>query len=477
MRSTKIKGESVMRGNLPKPIKKQREVLYMPSAGHTAVLGTAGSGKTTLALYRAAYLSEPSMPHAGRTLLLTFNKTLVTYLKYLKPIELQNVQVETYHTFARGYLNNRGKMSRNCICDPDYRNAFISQAVKAVESGYEPSKFFKRPLEFFSDEIQWIFSHGITSQEEYVEVERVGRIGTNLSRKLRPVMYEILNKYLEIRTAAGKLFDWDDIAIAVRKEFEEDSSARFYKHIIVDEGQDFSPEMIRSLAAAIPEDGSLSFFGDVAQQIYGQRMSWRSAGLNIPQQWFFKENYRNTKQIAQLGLAISRMPFFQDIPDLVEPTSPRADGALPTLVDCTDKDQQVEIALRAARGAGKTQSVAILVKDRAQERIFSSALGANATRLHRDLQVWNDGPGIYHGTYHAAKGLEFDVVILPFLDSDNLPDPGYIDSHGEEDGLTHDGRLLYVAVTRAKTSLILLYTGKLTSLLPVDESLYKRVKP
>jgi superfamily I DNA/RNA helicase len=144
-----------------------------------------------------------------------------------------------------------------------------------------------------------------------VEVERIGRIGTNLSRELRPVMHEILNKYLEIRTAAGKLYDWDDIAIAVRKEFEEDSSARFYKHIIIDEGQDFSPEMIRSLAAAIPEAGSLSFFGDVAQQIYGQKMNWRSAGLNIPQQWFFKENYRNTKQIAQLGLAISRMLFFR----------------------------------------------------------------------------------------------------------------------------------------------------------------------
>lgn len=463
--------------DLPKPIKKQREVLYMPSAGHTAVLGTAGSGKTTLALYRAAYLSEPSMPHEGMTLLLTFNKTLVTYLKYLKPIELQNVRVETYHTFARGYLKNRGKMSGNCICNPDLRNTYVIQAVKAVESGHEPSKFFKRPPEFFSDEIQWIFSHGITSQEEYVEVERVGRIGTNLSRNLRPVMYEILKKYLEIRTAARKWYDWDDIAIAVRKEFEEDSSARRYKHIIVDEGQDFSPEMIRSLAAAIPEDGSFSFFGDVAQQIYGQRMSWRSAGLNIPQQWLFKENYRNTKQIAQLGLAISRMPFFQDIPDLVEPTSPRADGVLPTLVDCIDKDHQVEIALRTARSAGKTQSVAILVKDRAQENIFTSALGANATKLHRDLKVWNDGPGIYHGTYHAAKGLEFDVVILPFLDADNLPDKDYIASHGNEDGLTHDGRLLYVAVTRAKTSLMLLYTAEPTSLLPVDESLYRRVKP
>ena len=106
----------------------------MPVEGHAAVLGTAGSGKTTLALYRAAYLSERSMPHAGKTLLLTFNKTLVTYLKHLKPTELRNVQVETYHTFARGYLHARGTMGYNCICsDQDLRKAYIFQAVKQVE--------------------------------------------------------------------------------------------------------------------------------------------------------------------------------------------------------------------------------------------------------------------------------------------------------------------------------------------------------
>lgn len=467
-----------MNGNLPKPIKKQREVLYMPATGHSAVLGTAGSGKTTLALYRAAYLSEPSMPHTGKTLLLTFNKALVTYLKYLKPSELRNVRIENYHTFARGYLNVRGKMRYNCICsDPDERKGYISRAVKAVEAEYDPSKFFKRPIEFFMDEIQWIFSHGITSSDEYVEVDRVGRIGTNLSRKLRPVMYEILEKYIELRNQAGNMYDWDDLALHVRKEFEDDTSTRMYKHIIIDEGQDFSPEMIRSLAAAIPEDGSLSFFGDVAQQIYGQRMSWRSSGLNIPQQWFFKENYRNTKQIAQLGLAISRMPFFNDIPDLVEPTSPRADGALPTLAKCSNEAQQVELALKAARNVSTTQSVAILVKNREQEKVFSTALGTNATRLHRDLAVWNDGPGIYHGTYHSAKGLEFDMVILPFLDSENLPDKDHVASHGEEDAQTHDGRLLYVTVTRAKTNLILLYSNELTTLLPVDGSLYQEVRP
>ncbi len=467
-----------MTGNLPKPIKKQREVLYMPASGHTAVLGTAGSGKTTLALYRAAYLSEPSMPHAGKTLLLTFNRALVTYLNYLKPVELGNVQIENYHTFARGYLNVRGKMSYNCICsDSDEQKNYIAQAVKNIKDGYEPSKFFKRPIEFFIDEIRWIFSHGITSAEEYVKVERVGRIGTSLSRRLRPIMYEILEKYVEIRTQNGKRYDWEDIALHVRKEFEDDSSIRMYKHIIVDEGQDFSPEMIRSLAVAIPTDGSLSFFGDVAQQIYGQRMSWRSAGLKIPQQWNFKENYRNTKQISQLGLAISRMPFFNDIPDLVEPTSPRADGPLPTLARCINDEQIIEIVLQAARNASKTQSVAILVKNRALENIFRTELRGTATRLHRDMKVWKDGPGIFHGTYHSAKGLEFDMVILPFLDDENLPDKTHIESYGEEDALTHDGRLLYVAVTRAKTTLLLLYSDSLTPLLPKDGGLYQEVHP
>ena len=448
----------------------------MPATGHSVVLGTAGSGKTTLALYRAAYLSEPSMPHSGKTLLLTFNTTLVTYLNYLKPGELRNVQIETYHKFARGYLNARNKMGANWICgDSNERERYIFQALKAVESDYKPSKFFKRPLKFFMDEIQWIFSHGITSYNQYLAGERVGRTGTRLSQNLRPVMYQVLEKYIEIRNGNGKTYDWDDIALHVRKELETDSSPRFYKHIVIDEGQDFSPEMIRSLVAAIPEDGSLSFFGDVAQQIYGQRMSWRSAGLEIPQPWLFKDNYRNTKQISQLGLAISRMPFFKDIADMVEPVSPRADGPLPAKVKCEDEKQQVQIALESARNAAKTQRVAILAKDNQQADIFSSELGNERIRLSRELQRWNEFPGIYHGTYHSAKGLEFDMVILPFLDSGNLPDRKYIKVHGEEDALTHYGRLLYVAVTRAKTNLVLLYSGTLTPLLNVDRSLCREV--
>lgn len=453
----------------------------MPATGHSAVLGTAGSGKTTLVLYRAAYLSDSSTPHAGKTLLLTFNKALVTYLEYLKPAELTNVQIETYHTFARGYLNHRGKMSSNAICArQNVRKSYIAQAVNAIKSSYEPSKFFERPISFFMDEIQWIFSHGITSSDKYKQVKRVGRSDTNLSRELRPVMYEILEEYIKLRKQGKYIYDWDDMALHVREEFKSDTSPRCYKHIIIDEGQDFSPEMLRSLAAAIPDDkGSLSFFGDVAQQIYGQRMSWRNADLKIskkwPEPWIFKENYRNTKQIARLGLAISEMEFFKDIPDLVEPTSQPAAGPLPDLIKCSNKSQQIEITLKTARDAAETQKAAILLRTREQEEFFRKALEEDtirSIRLHRDLKNWDNAPAIYYGTYHAAKGLEFDRVILPFLGAEDLPDEEYIKSHGEESALTYCGRLLYVAVTRAKLSLILLYCDEPTPLLPVNKALY-----
>ena len=80
--------------------------------------------------------------------------------------------------------------------------------------------------------------------------------------------------------------------------------------------------------------------------------------MKVPQVWEFKENYRNTRQIARLGLAISKMPYFNEIADMVEPTSPRADGPLPTIAKCGDKNKQIEIALKVAKDVAQTKSYA-----------------------------------------------------------------------------------------------------------------------
>jgi superfamily I DNA/RNA helicase len=439
-------------------------------------LGAAGSGKTTLAILRAAYLANPKTHHNGRTLLVTFNRALVTYLKHFQNSDFKNVSVENYHLFARGYLNSRGKMGFNSVCKPELRRVLIESAIMEVASRCGQHKLLARGAEFFSSEIQWIEQHGIRTVKEYLIVDRVGRGGLPLDKSSRELVFAVLEEYLAARTARHKRFDWDDMATAVCDELGADGSSRLYKHIVIDEGQDFSPQMIRSLSSAIPADGSLTFFGDMAQQIYGRRMSWKSAGLKITKAWEFKENYRNTKQIAKLGLAISRMPFFKDTPDLVEPIEPKADGPLPAVVECSSTDVEMKMVKKLVTEAAKTQAVAVLTRNWDLAATVAKHLPRSAVKLDHDLSTWQAGPQVYYGTYHGAKGLEFDVVLLPFFSDAHLPDPEVVRAFGNEEAEIIDGKLVYVGVTRAKTRLIMSHVGKITTLLPSEDGLYVKSK-
>ena len=458
--------------SLPRPVGRQREVLYLPARGHTVVLGTAGSGKTTLAILRSLHLSDPSTDHGGRTLLVTFNRCLVTYMKYLAGKIERPVDVRNYHHYARGYLGSRKKLGWGVICQLDERLGFIEEAVKAARAAGMRHAMLNRPTEFFDEEFQWIQRQGIGSQQEYVEADRIGR-SSRVRKAERANVFDLYQRYLDRRGQAGKQYDWEDLASAVRRELDDDASDRLYRHVVIDEGQDFSPEMLRSLAAAVPGDGSLTFFGDIAQQIYGYRMSWRSAGLHARRLWRFQENYRNTKQIARLALALAAMPHFPEDSDLVEPTAPTADGPRPVLSRQPSESAERELVISRASGLARTGTVAILLRTRDREGMIPGHLRNGATRLHRQLAVWPEGPGLFYGTYHAAKGLEFDTVFMPFLSGERWPHAPDVEILGREESETRDARLLYVGITRARSTLVLTCTGRPTPLLPTKPELYQ----
>lgn len=458
---------------LPRPIGRQKEVLYLPANGHTVVLGTAGSGKTTLAILRSLYLADPSTDHGGRTLLVTFNKCLVTYMKRLAGTVQQPVFIENYHRFARGYLSSRSKLSWGSICNPSDRSRFIRFALREAQADSRQSPILQRPEKFFEEEFQWIQQHGIGSKQGYIDAERIGRTADRVTRAERPVLFDLYSRYLQQRERGGKRYDWDDLAVAVLNEFQSDRKERRYRHVVIDEEQDFSPVMLRSLAAAIPQEGSLTFFGDTAQQIYGHRVSWRSAGLAARSIQRFQENYRNTKQIAQLALALAAMPDFPSDADLVEPKSPIADGPPPALVHLADESEERQFVIQQAGRAARTGTIAVLFRTRKEEESVSRHLPGEATRLHRGLGRWPTGAGLFHGTYHAAKGLEFDTVFLPFLSAARRPHPPDVQLLGEREAAARDSRLLYVGITRARSNLVLTYSGQMTPLLPQNKRLYQ----
>ncbi|MFC4326894.1 UvrD-helicase domain-containing protein [Streptomyces andamanensis] len=462
--------------SLPDPKGHQRDVVFLNERGHCVVLGTAGSGKTTMAVHRAHYLATaPGI--GGRTLLVTFNKVLVTYLKGLS-IASPKLQIETYHAFARGYLRYSTKAHVR-VYEP--KKYLVERALSEIRERYPSRSVIHRPLDFFLDELHWMVGHGVVDQQTYVEsrIRRVGR-GKPLQQSDREVVFEVYQRYVQLRAEAGYKYDYDNMASAVLDDLKVDSTDRLYRHVVVDEGQDFTPEMIRSLAAAIPDDGSLTFFGDYAQQIYGSRMSWRSLGLRVSNVVEFAHNYRNSRQVAQLAQAVSEMPHFRDDVDLVQPTGSAADGPKPTILETTSKEEQLVQAVRNALARGASHQVAILMRTRDHEGRLKALLGQGRVpihRLHRKLARWTDGPGVFYGTYSAAKGFEFDSVILPFCDADELPKPSEVEAHGLDEAKAREARQLYVAITRARTDLIMLHSSKLTDLLPNEMSdLYVRVR-
>ena len=429
-----------------------------------------------MAMLRAEHLADPMTQNSGPVLMVTYNKTLVTYLKFLHGLAMGDITIETYGKFACGYLDSIGLMPGwRCIATPNQRRRYVEDAVSNVVATYQPSRFFHRDTGFFLDELEWISGMGIRTLEDYKSAERVGR-KTGLGDPHRGAIWKILAEYRKIRQEAGLKYDWYDVATTVRASLARDARPRRYKHIVIDEGQDLSPEAVRSLVEACDPAGSVTFFGDYHQMIYGQGVSWRSCGLKIKKEERFADNYRNTTEIARLAIEMSKMPAIAGDPnDLVVPREPVAAGTLPTLVRCADEEQEIKVAWEQARNYAQNGTVAVLARTWADARRATNGLRVRG--LHAERKYWDASPGIYVGAYHSAKGLEFDAVIMPFCGSTHMPYPDVVAAFGAEGAAERESRLMYVGITRARTDLILTYSGEITPLLPGEDALYAKVTP
>ena len=208
---------------------KQQEVLALPAKGHIVVLGTAGSGKTTIALHRARHLAN--IPGSGRILLVTFNRALVEYMKGIDYIQSSKLTVENYHRFARGNLNARGKMPKwNGILSPEQKECYIGQALEKLKVEHPEESTLKRPREFFVDEITFIERFGFNNLAEYREAERIGRASSNIKRENRKWIYAVYEEYQTLRQTDEPRYDWDDLALYVFRELQEDDSAQIYPY-------------------------------------------------------------------------------------------------------------------------------------------------------------------------------------------------------------------------------------------------------
>ncbi len=338
---------------------KQQEVLYLPQSGHGVVCGVAGSGKSVCAVMRAKYIQKLTK---GRVLLLTYNNSLINYMKDINN-DLDKIDVTTYHKFATRCMRNIGILGNDEILSNSWqKKELIENAINNVKKLYLNISVLNRNVDFFVEEIKWMQGFGILDEDEYEDVERSGRRGARLLKSDRKYVFQVYKEYVKLRTRVGKKYDWDDCAFYLNRYLKHDIINTKYECIIIDEGQDFTPMMIQSLVNYMKDTGSILYFGDQAQQIYGKgRMSWKQLGLKIRKVYTLDENHRNTKQIEKLANSI-RSTLDLEIDDGLLSMNSSKEGEKPIIASFKNRNTEDAYIIHKVKTYSKKGSTCIVAK-------------------------------------------------------------------------------------------------------------------
>lgn len=450
---------------------KQQEVLYLPQSGHGVVCGVAGSGKSVCAVMRAKYIQKLTK---GRVLLLTYNNSLINYMKDINN-DLDKIDVTTYHKFATRCMRNIGILGNDEILSDSWKKkGLIENAINNVKKLYLNISVLNRNVDFFVEEIKWMQGFGILDEDEYEDVERSGRRGARLLKSDRKYVFQVYKEYVKLRTRVGKKYDWDDYAFYLNRYLKHDIINTKYECIIIDEGQDFTPMMIQSLVNYMKDTGSILYFGDQAQQIYGKgRMSWKQLGLKIRKVYTLDENHRNTKQIEKLANSI-RATLDLEIDDGLLSMNSSKEGEKPIIASFKNRNTEDAYIIDKVKTYSKKGSTCIVAK-KDDLKHYQSLLrkeGIPYTIIDRNVKGITRTMGIFISNYHAIKGLEFDNIIMPEC-SDNMFRnnlQNYNDEEKKEKELELS-KVIYVGISRAKENLIISHCDELLNIIPKDNNI------
>lgn len=452
---------------------EQRQTVERDYSGPARVSGSAGTGKTIVALHRAVYLARRNAN--ARVLLTTFSDTLAsalhTKLRRLvgsDPHLAERIDVHSLDAIgARLYKTRIGPTQ---IAGRDV----VRRLIESVSTTVGGHKF---GLHFLVTEWEQVVdAWQLDSWASYRDVARLGR-KTRLPEAQRAVLWAIYER-LRDELQERKLITQAGMFTALATELASGTHPRPFEFAIVDEAQDISVAGLRFLAAlGGGRSNALFFAGDLGQRIFQQPFSWKSLGVDIRgRARTLRINYRTSHQIRVqadrlLGPAVS---------DIDGNTEDRSDTI--SVFNGTPPEIRVlknEAAEKAAVGDWmKKQSDAgvlphecgVFVRsDRQLDRARAAVTASGMPFKVLDEHVETTSGFVSISTMHLAKGLEFRAVVVMACDDEVIPLQERIETVGDDADLqeTYDTErhLLYVACTRARDHLLV------TSVEPASEFL------
>jgi superfamily I DNA/RNA helicase len=450
----------------------QREWIERDYAGPARVSGSAGTGKTIVALHRAVFLARANPD--SRVLLTTFSETLADALRTKLRRLISNEprlgeRVEVHSIDAMGERLYEQHVGRPKIASSDQIRQFMVAAAEAV-----PNHKFSQSF-LLSEWNEIVDTWQLGNWEAYRDVKRLGR-KTRLQESQRATAWAILDG---VRNRLQKEGSFTRAEMFTRLA----AQLRNRKHppfdfIVVDEAQDVSVPQLRFLAA-LGDDrpNNLFFAGDLGQRIFQQPFSWKSLGVDVRgRARTLHINYRTSHQIRMQADRLLG-PELADVDGLTEDrrnTVSIFNGPAPLLRTFKSQDAEIEavgawLSERNREGV-MPHEIGVFVRSEAElDRARRAVAKSGQPFKILDAHVETTGGQISIGTMHLAKGLEFRAVAVMACDDEIIPLQSRIETVADDSDLEEvyntERHLLYVACTRARDDLFV------TSVEPASEFL------
>lgn len=437
--------------------KRQKEAVNFDGK-QMLVRGIAGSGKTLVLMGKAVKVAK-KYPDA-KILFISYGEPLSKAIsEQLSEAGFTNINVTTFNKWISKV---RRDMKNVRYFSSKRTKEVLSKVFKQLESAYPKHRFLNddRFLDFIIEEIGWIKGSANTIKTDYLSASRRGRGGkVNVSKKDREVLFAIYSLY---EVEKNGEHDYDDDALYVYEHLEEIPEDKIVDHIFIDEAQDLSKTGLTTLIHCAHKTCTVG--ADLGQKIYTTSFTWSEVGLNVlgGRTKMLDSSFRSTKQIVLLAESLQSHDEIRSDEEYTALTIPEVEGPKPILYIAKSREAHNEAlaaTLKQIQKADKDASIGVLIrswdslwgKRGTDNKGFSKGFKKH-TLLFDLIKNGESGshikPGIHVTSFHTAKGLEFDYVIIP-----DLIDPSQSERLGEEFDWNIERRLLYVAMTRAKLSL------------------------
>lgn len=435
----------------------QRQFVERDFNGPARVSGSAGTGKTVVALHRAAHLARAN-PDA-RVLLTTFSGGLATALRtklrHLISAEPRlGERIEVAALDAVGLRLHEASFGKAKIASVSDVKSLLAKHADKV-SGRRFGMGF-----LLGEWNQVVDAWQLQTWEDYRDVRRLGR-KTRLSDAQREVLWSVFEA-LRVDLQAEGLVTMAGVFTRLAREIGERKHPPF-EYVVVDEAQDVSVAQLKFLAAVGgTRPNALFFAGDLGQRIFQTAFSWKSLGVDVRgRSRTLTVNYRTSHQIrAQADRLLE--PEIADVDGNTEVrkgTVSVFNGPVPTVKEFDSS--ALEIAgvgnwLKTQADAGlASHEMGVFVRSDAElERAKQAVQHAGLPFVVLDEQVQSVAGKVSVSTMHFAKGLEFRAVAVMACDDEVMPLQERIENVSDESDLDEvyatERHLLYVACTRAR---------------------------